>query len=104
MILLISKIKPYMPSRTVISEIMIIRNSASSYSEGVIWMFSISPRNDPAGSFRSATVTFHQFPSLPAPLVTILRRYLYVVLLSVLCCRKMHMSNHMHLFFQIVFV
>ena len=81
MILLISKIKPYMPSRTVISEIMIIRNSASSYPEGVIWILSISPRNDPAGPLRSATVTFHQFPSLPAPLATNLRRYLYVVLL-----------------------
>jgi hypothetical protein len=73
-----------MPSRTVILGIMIICNSASSYSEGVIWMLSIPPRNDPAGSCRSATVTFHQVHSLPAPLTTFLRRYLYVVLWLVL--------------------
>ena len=31
--------------------------------------------------YRSAAIAFHQIPSLPAPLVTHLRRYLYVVLL-----------------------
>ena len=58
-------------------------------------MLSIPPRNDPAGSCRSATVTFHQVHSLPAPLTTFLRRYLYVVLWLVLCSISVNVSNHL---------
>ena len=38
--------------------------------------------------YRSAAIAFHQIPSLPAPLVTLLRRYLYVVLIS-----KLYMTD-----------
>lgn len=42
-------------------------------------MFSISPQYPAATVYRSAAITFHALPSLPAPCTTHLRRYLYSV-------------------------
>ena len=40
-----------------------------------------APTQNACRHYRSAAIAFHQILSLPAPLATHLRRYLYVVLL-----------------------